>query len=214
MSGISRSTVFPLLVSLGILPWAGGLLISTFAEGALYWLDVTQYTVTTVLPANSTTTGDGLCMDDSNVLYICENTANKISAYQMDGATATLIGGFTSTDFDSPATCDISQGYLYTPNLRLNTLGILGDGEDSPGYAEEFTVVGVPLADIMVPTMAPTPMKVPGTPTMMPSTLVGSSNGNTTSATSASSMLVQPHRLSAASAILTGLSLLYPFVYG
>jgi hypothetical protein len=175
----------------GIIPYSNGLLICSSASGGLYYLDLTDNSVSEVLAPGSVVFADGLTIDSDGILYVAENAANRVSVWQMsttDGGgsvSASSLGYILSPTYDDPATCDLAGDVIYCVNARFNTVPFPSEGEGDPDtFAERFQMVGVdrfdfaPLAnDTVVPTVAPAmapimaPANAPTTP-MPPTTSI------------------------------------------
>jgi len=156
----------------GIIPYDNGLLISHVTRGGVYYLDLTDNTTSEVIPDGTVVSGDGLCIGNDDILYVVQNDeAGPLTAWEMSSSdgivSASFIGAIESSEFDSPATCDISGDIIYVPNARFGSLGVPANGEeDLDSFAETFQVLGVDRLDFSItdPTQAPVDAPEPTTP--------------------------------------------------
>lgn len=156
----------------GIRGYQDGLLIANTFVGSLEYLDLSTGEITNMI-SPGTIAPDGLCFGDSDgELYIVENGSNLVSSWQLNGTEtpATFVGNIVSEDYDSPSTCSVLDGTVWTVNARFASLGQLAPGEASPTFDGEFHIVGLPIDDFEgSPTAAPTntetsaPTNSPGT---------------------------------------------------
>ena len=130
----------------GIRPYDNGLLIANSILGAVYFFNtMTKVIEGEVIAAGQAPSADGLCFgeDNQDVLYIVENMMNRVSAWDLTSTPPTKLGYLISYEYDTATTCDVWNNKLWVVNARFNSIGLFTEGEGSPSFAQEFTMVGM-----------------------------------------------------------------------
>jgi len=121
----------------GIVSYDDGLLVSNEIEGTVFFLPELEDVLDGDIPIFYEIIRDALGADGLTVvedrLYVTQNTENKIGVYELSFdkklLKATNMGNLTASDFDTPATSAVYDGYVYSTNARFVTMPDLTDTE-------------------------------------------------------------------------------------
>jgi hypothetical protein len=148
-----HSFVFGFIVNYtGIVGYMGGLIVSNFRLGGLFFVNVTSGETVEMLDRELLPMPSGLVIDDQS-LYVTQCYPDSVSVWRLkeprEGEFAprakhreTII----SDQFDDPRSSAIVNGYLYTVNSRMKSTGLPAEGENLQWFQEEFNMAEISLS--------------------------------------------------------------------
>ena len=142
----------PLLI--GIAAYDGGLIISNFRTGGLYYVNPHTGQAAELVPREELPMPTGLAVHEDNV-YVTSSHSYSVSIWKLrplagggkegetDRPQATYKGSIVSEFLDDPRSTTILDGYLYAVNSKAKSTGLPAEGENQPWFSEEFDMVEV-----------------------------------------------------------------------
>lgn len=132
--------MFAFVVYAGIIGYKGGIIISNYQVGGLYFHEFKTKQTTQLVDRWELPHPTGIALWDDRLLFVA-NGDNLITLFKLKdkarGVKAVKKGAITAPDFDGPRSPVVLGNNLFAVNSKIESLGFPRQGESDP---EDFEV--------------------------------------------------------------------------